>query len=83
MKTSASGGIAPPFVISALDIDEWSGSRPGRFTPGEIAVGANWIGGVKTKHCVVYRSMRLMKDKEYQFVGKGRDDLRHVVRTWR
>jgi hypothetical protein len=24
---------------------EWSASRPGRFTPGEIARGTKWIGG--------------------------------------
>jgi hypothetical protein len=28
-------GIAPPFLASALDEDEWSTTRPGRFTPGE------------------------------------------------
>jgi hypothetical protein len=27
------------FLISALDGDEWSTSRPGRFTPGERAPG--------------------------------------------
>jgi hypothetical protein len=32
MKTWGSGGIAPPFLTSALDGDEWSASRPGRFT---------------------------------------------------
>jgi hypothetical protein len=25
--------IAPPFLISALNDDDWSASRPGRFTP--------------------------------------------------
>jgi hypothetical protein len=29
-----SGGIAPPFFTLALYEDEWSSSRPGRFTPG-------------------------------------------------
>jgi hypothetical protein len=29
-----SGGIAPPFLTSALDGGDWSASRPGRFTPG-------------------------------------------------
>jgi hypothetical protein len=32
-----SGGTAPPFLILALDGDEWSASRPRRFTPGERA----------------------------------------------
>jgi hypothetical protein len=38
-------GIAPPFMTSALDKGEWSASRPGRFTPGERALGTHWIGG--------------------------------------
>jgi hypothetical protein len=29
----------------ALDGDEWSASRTGRFTPGERAPGTHWIGG--------------------------------------
>jgi hypothetical protein len=31
------GGIAPPFLTSALDAGKWSASRPDRFTPGERA----------------------------------------------
>jgi hypothetical protein len=27
------GGLAPPFLTSALDGGEWIGSRPGAFTP--------------------------------------------------
>jgi hypothetical protein len=30
---------------SALEGDEWSVSRPGRFTPRERASGTHWIGG--------------------------------------
>jgi hypothetical protein len=33
------------FLTSALVRDEWSPSRPGRFTPGERAPGYHWIGG--------------------------------------
>jgi hypothetical protein len=40
-----SGGILPPFLTSALDGDEWSASRPGRFTLGERAPGTSWTGG--------------------------------------
>jgi hypothetical protein len=40
-----SGGIAPPFLISALDGGEWSDSSPGRFTPGKRASGTQLIGG--------------------------------------
>jgi hypothetical protein len=32
------------FLTSALAGDEWSDSRPGRFTSGEIALGTHWIG---------------------------------------
>jgi hypothetical protein len=32
-------------LTSALDGGEWSASRPGRFTPVEIAPGSHWIGG--------------------------------------
>jgi hypothetical protein len=39
------GGIAPPFLTSALDGGEWSASSLGRFTPKEIAVGIHWIRG--------------------------------------
>jgi hypothetical protein len=45
MKTRDSGSIAAHLLTSALDGGEWSASRPGRFTPGERAPGANWIGG--------------------------------------
>jgi hypothetical protein len=38
------GGIAPTFLTLALDGDEWSASRPGLFTSGEIAPDTNWIG---------------------------------------
>jgi hypothetical protein len=40
-----SGDIAPPFLTSALDGDEWSASRPGCYTPGEVAPNTHWIGG--------------------------------------
>jgi hypothetical protein len=33
------------FLTSALEGDEWSVSRPGRFTPRERAPGTHWIGG--------------------------------------
>jgi hypothetical protein len=36
--------MAPPFLTSALGGDEWSASRPGRFTPGERTHGTHWIG---------------------------------------
>jgi hypothetical protein len=45
METWGSGGIAPPFLTSALDGGEWSASRPGRFTPKKKVTGGHWIGG--------------------------------------
>jgi hypothetical protein len=44
-EISGSGGIAPPFLTSALGVSEWSGSHPNRFTPGKGAPGTRWIGG--------------------------------------
>ncbi|PNF29753.1 NEDD8 [Cryptotermes secundus] len=44
-KTSyawGNGGIAPPFLNSALDGDDWSPSRPGHFTPKEVAPDIHW-----------------------------------------
>jgi hypothetical protein len=32
------------FLTSTLAGGEWSASRPGRFTPGEIDPGTHWIG---------------------------------------
>jgi hypothetical protein len=32
-------------LTSAIVGGEWSASRPGRFTPREIALGNHWIGG--------------------------------------
>jgi hypothetical protein len=40
-----SGGIAPQFLSSAQNGGEWSASRSGRLTPGEIAPGTHWIWG--------------------------------------
>jgi hypothetical protein len=40
-----SGSIDPPFLTSALDGGEWSASRPGRYTPGDMAPGTHWIWG--------------------------------------
>jgi hypothetical protein len=33
------------FLTSALAGDDWSASRPGRFTPRDRAPGTHWIGG--------------------------------------
>jgi hypothetical protein len=38
------GGIAPRIFTRALDVGEWSASRPGRFTPRERAPGTHRIG---------------------------------------
>jgi hypothetical protein len=44
----AYGGVDVPihiFLTSALDGDEWSASRPSRFTPRERVPDTHWIGG--------------------------------------
>jgi hypothetical protein len=43
--TWESGGIAPPFMILALDEGEWSPSRPGNFTTRDRGPSTHWIGG--------------------------------------
>jgi hypothetical protein len=40
-----SGGIAPPFLSSALDRVKWSASNLGRFISGERVPGILWVGG--------------------------------------
>jgi hypothetical protein len=45
MKTWRSRGTAISFLTSALDGDEWSATRPGRFTTCEISRGTHWIWG--------------------------------------
>jgi hypothetical protein len=37
------GRVAPPFLNSALDIEEWSASRSGGFTVGYTAPGTHGI----------------------------------------
>jgi hypothetical protein len=44
MKTWGSGGIASPFLTSALSGDEWSVLRLCRFTPGLGVSCTHWIG---------------------------------------
>jgi hypothetical protein len=44
MKTNGGGGIATPFLTSALGEGEWSASHPGRFTLGERNPGTHWAG---------------------------------------
>jgi hypothetical protein len=56
-----SGGIAPPFLTTALDGDEWSPSRLGRFASGERAHGIhcgwapepNWRLRIREKFLVL------------------------------
>jgi hypothetical protein len=44
VKTYGSGSIAPSFLTSALDGDEWSASRPCRYSSEKRAPGTHWIG---------------------------------------
>jgi hypothetical protein len=56
-----SGGIALPFLTTALDGGEWSGSRPGRFISGERAFGTHcagaWLGARISTNAVVQRNI--------------------------
>jgi hypothetical protein len=47
MKTWLSGDTAPPFLASALDVGEWSASRPGCFTLREGALGIHCLYACK------------------------------------
>jgi hypothetical protein len=40
-------------LTPALDGDEWSALRPGRFTPRERAPGTHWIGGSVSPRAVL------------------------------
>jgi hypothetical protein len=42
-----SGGIAPPFLISALNGDEWYASFPNRFASGEITPPVPIVNGAE------------------------------------
>jgi hypothetical protein len=58
-----SGGIAPPFLTTAIDGTEWSASRPYCFNPGETPLppGTHWVGG----WVGVRASLDVMKDKSF------------------
>jgi hypothetical protein len=44
MKTYGEVDIYPRILDLGISW-RWSASRPGRFTPGEIALSIHWIGG--------------------------------------
>jgi hypothetical protein len=44
MYERVSGGVAPPFLTSALEGGDWSASHPCCFTPRERAPGTHGIG---------------------------------------
>jgi hypothetical protein len=60
MKAYGSGGIAPPFLTSALDGGEWLASRPCPFTPQYIL--DRRLGGPES------RSGRYGEEKNLLFV---------------
>jgi hypothetical protein len=41
IRRIGNGGMAPPFLTLALDGDDWSTSRSGRFSPTEVAPATN------------------------------------------
>jgi hypothetical protein len=52
-----SGGIAPQFLTSVRDGNEWLASRPGCFNHRERAPRTHWMGGPQSRsgRCVVKR----------------------------
>jgi hypothetical protein len=56
-----SGGIAPSFLTSALDVSDSLASRPHRFTPGNIAPCTcpveGWVGSIAGLRAVEEKSM--------------------------
>jgi hypothetical protein len=69
-------GIAPPLLISALDGGEWSASRPGRFTPREIAPGTQWLCGPQS------RSGRYEEDTNLAPAGNRTPAVQTVTRCY-
>jgi hypothetical protein len=71
-----SGGIAPPFLTSALDEGEWSVSRYGHFTSGERASGTHcWKAGRAPESVwTLYGGLKLYQISEqlelYQILGR-------------
>jgi hypothetical protein len=51
-----SGSVAPPFLTSPIDGGEWSVSRPGRFTHGEISQEPVWMVWKREKSLVPSRN---------------------------
>jgi hypothetical protein len=48
-----SGGIAPPYLMLAMEGGEWLASLPGHFTPWEEAPGTHWTeGSVNPRACL-------------------------------
>jgi hypothetical protein len=78
MKTRGSGGIAPPFLSSALDGGEWSASRPGRLTLGEKGPGTHRIEG-----CVGHRAGLLDTERRNKApIGIRSRSVQLVVRRY-
>jgi hypothetical protein len=79
IKILESGGIAPPFMTSALDEGEWSASRLSRFNSGEISPGTPWIGcwmGPRAVLCA------LEKNKHLAPTGNQIPAILHVARRY-
>jgi hypothetical protein len=90
MKTNGSGGIASPFLTSALDGGEWSASRPGRFAQGERAPDSNWIGGwmgpraglnaVEKRKSSAPQGIKPRPSSLYQLSYPGKQSMRKMIR---
>jgi hypothetical protein len=66
-----SGYIEPCILDLGLDRGEWSASRPGHFTPREMAPGTYWIGGWGLQN----RYGRRGKEKIFPYCDSNSDPL--------
>jgi hypothetical protein len=73
-----SGDIAPPFLTSILDGDEWLASRPCRFTSTETVPIAHCVGVVVCPRAVLDATE---KGKSHTAVGNGTQILDHPTHS--
>jgi hypothetical protein len=66
-----SGGIAPPFLISALHGGEWSVSSPRRFTPGGRSLGYPFDRRLSgSQSCGEEKHLLALPGIEFLFLGR-------------
>jgi hypothetical protein len=61
-----SGGIAPPFLITELDVSDWSTSCPGLFASRERSSGTQWMD--PSLDCTAKKTSRTPKFLQFRFI---------------